>query len=149
MKIVAAAGPLADAVMTVTAGVRMTKKKLPALLDAVRLETADDAVLVISSNNRMAIAAVVAAEVIEPGRSAVSDRLGALASGFAAAADVSMSATEHAATIVCGHSRSRLAVLPWQNLPIVLAIDDEIARVEISGHDCLRLLWPFPAAETE
>ena len=67
MKLVAQAGPFAGAVNLVTAGVRAHKKKLPALLGAVRLVTAENAILIACSDNNIAIDAKIAVEVIEPG----------------------------------------------------------------------------------
>jgi DNA polymerase-3 subunit beta len=60
-----------------------------------------------------------------------------------------VSAAESAAAVVCGNSRSRVRIVPWTDLPSVLAIDSGIASVEISGGDCLMLLEPLRAAESE
>jgi DNA polymerase III subunit beta len=146
MKFVAQAGPFASALALATAGVRASKKKLPALLGAVRLETADGAVLISCSSNYMAISARVEAEVIEPGHVAVPDRLAALT--FAAKAELTLSATANNATIVCGNSRSRLDILPWQNLPDPLALTGETASLVIVDTDLLRLLWPLYVVES-
>jgi DNA polymerase-3 subunit beta len=146
MKFIAQAGAFASALSLATAGVRASKKKLPALLGAVRLETADGAVLISCSSNHMAISARVEAEVIEPGHVAVPDRLAALA--FAAKAELTLSATANNATIVCGNSRSRLDILPWQDLPDPLALTGETASLVTVDADLLRLLWPLYVVES-
>src|SRR5258708_10991407 len=80
----------------------------------------------------------------------VSDRLTALAAGFATSAKIMISGAETGmVTIEGGYSRSRLPVIPIDDLPTVLAIDGEIGHVEISGADLLSLLSPLPAADTE
>jgi DNA polymerase-3 subunit beta len=148
MKFTVAAGPFVRAVDSVTAGVRAHhKKKLSSLLAAVRLEAVGGAVTVACSNNSTAISAVVPAEVTEPGHAAVSDRLAELS--FATKATLTVSSTDRNLTVTCGNSVSRLAVLPWDDLPPVLALDWEEDSVAISGADCRRLLWPFSAAESE
>jgi DNA polymerase III subunit beta len=146
VKFVAQAGPFASAVARATAGVRTSKKKLPALLGAVRIETADGAVLISCSSNHMAISARVEAEVIEPGHVAVPDRLAALT--FAAKAELTLSTTANNATIACGNSRSRLDILPWQDLPDPLALTGETASLVIVDAGLLRLLWPLYVVES-
>ena len=74
------------------------------------------------------------------------DRLAALVAGFAPGAPVTLSATESIAMIVCGNSHSRLSIVPWNDLPDVLAIDSAIANVEVGGGECLLLLEPLSAA---
>ena len=123
MKLVAQASVLANAVTL--AATAMRRKPL------ARVVTADDAVSVTCSDNHIAISANAAATVLEPGAVALSaDRLAAVTSGFPASAMVTMSTAEGAAAVVCGNSRSRLAIVPWTDLPSVLAIESEIGRVE-------------------
>ena len=116
MKLVAQASVLANAVTL--AATAMRRKPL------ARVVTADDAVSVTCSDNHIAISANAAATVLEPGAVALSaDRLAAVTSGFPASAMVTMSTAEGAAAVVCGNSRSRLAIVPWTDLPSVLAIE--------------------------
>jgi len=147
VKIVAHAGALANA-LALAAAARPNKKN-PAL-GAVRIVSSDGAVSVTCTDNSIAITAKAAAEVIGPEQAAIAaDRLASLTAGFAAGEKVTISTDESLATIVCGSSRSRLPVLPWDDLPAVPAIDDEIGCVEISSADCLMLLGPLPAAASE
>jgi DNA polymerase-3 subunit beta len=151
VKFVVAAGPFASALSLATTGVRVRKsgKKPSEMLSAVRLMAADDQVCICCADNHLAITACITAEVIEPGQAAVSDRLAKLVPGFADDAMVTVSTTEHGATVICGNSRSRIAIQPMASLPDVLAIVDEVASIAISGDDCLQLLWPFAAVGTE
>lgn len=147
MKIVAHAGTIASALALAAAA--RPNKRIPAL-SAVRIVATDGTVSVTCSDNSFAITAKAAAEVIEPGQTAVAaDRLASLTAGFAVGEKVTISTAENLATIVCGNSRSRLPVFPWDDLPAALTPDGEIARVEITGADCLILLEPLPAAATE
>jgi DNA polymerase-3 subunit beta len=144
VKIVAHAGTLANA-LALAAAARLNKKT-PGL-GAVRIVASDRALSVTCTDNSVAITAKTDAEVVEPGQAAVAaDRLASLTAGFAAGEKVTISTAENLATIVCGNSRSRLAVFPWDDLPAALAVDGEIGRLEISGADCLTLLEPLPAA---
>lgn len=140
MKLVAQAGVFASALSLAAAAAR--KKGV------VRLVTEDGAVSLSCSDNTVAIIATVAATASEPGEIAVSiDQLAALVAGFWADATVTVTASETAATIVCGNSRSRLPLIP--DMPAALAIADEIANVEIAGSGCLHLLEPLAAAASE
>jgi DNA polymerase-3 subunit beta len=140
VKLTAKAGALASA-MALAAAVR--RKGAP-----VNVVTGDAAVSFTCSDPGIAIKAEAAAEILEPGQVAVSaDRLAALIAGFAPAATITISKTENAATIVCGTSRYSLPVCA--DVPAALAIDGEIASVQIGGSDCLQLLEPLSAAASE
>jgi len=139
MKLVAHASALASALSLAAAAVR--KKGV------VRLVADDGTARITCGDNAIATTATAPATVHEPGQVAVSvDRLAALVAGFAPGAPVTLSTTENVAIVVCGNSHSRLSIIPWTDLPDVLALDSEIALVEVSGGECLLLLEPLAAA---
>ncbi|WP_029582506.1 DNA polymerase III subunit beta [Bradyrhizobium sp. URHD0069] len=147
MKIVAHAGTLATALALAAAA--RPNKKTPAL-GAVRIVASEGALSVTCTSNSIAITAKTTAEIIEPGKAAIAaDRLASLTSGFTASEKVTIGTDENLATIICGNSRGRLPLFPWDDLPAALAVDGEIGRIEISGADCLTLLEPLPAAASE
>src|SRR5258708_26432908 len=147
MKIVTQAAVLASALSLVAAAVRSNSK----VAAAIRFVAAEGSVTVTCSSPNIAVTAKVDADVIEPGQVAVvSDRLTALAAGFATSAKIMISGAETGmVTIEGGYSRSRLPLIPIDDLPTVLPIDLEIGHVDISGADLLSLLSPLPAADTE
>jgi DNA polymerase-3 subunit beta len=146
MKIKAQASTLGAALSRAAATGRANKKNAA----PVRIVASNGLVSVTCSGSHVAITAALTAEVIEPGQAAVAvDRLCSLIAAFAAGAAVTISTAESMTTIVCGNSRSRLPMIPIDDLPVVLAIDMEIGRVEISGADCLTLLEPAAVAANE
>jgi DNA polymerase III subunit beta len=145
MKLAAEAGALNNA-LSLVAAVARTYKKPPA---AVRLIASDAALTISCSTGNLAIATSVAAIVDEVGAAAVSDRLAMLVSGFAAGAIVELKTTDRNMAVACENNRSRLPLLPRDDLPAMLAIDEETGRVEVSSDDCLRLLEPISAVGTE
>jgi DNA polymerase III sliding clamp (beta) subunit (PCNA family) len=111
--------------------------------DALISIVAGEGITVTCSGPVITIRTVVAGDVVEQGRAAVSAaRLVALIAGFATDAAITITTIANAVTI----ERYRL---PSADIPIELALADEIARVELSGHDCLELLAVGPAAGTE
>ena len=146
MKLTAKAGVLATALAVATAGSR-ANKTTPAV---VHLATAEGAISITCSDRDTTIWAEATAIVVEAGVAAVSaDRLTALTSGFDAGTIVTVSTTESAVKIESGNSRSRLPLIPLSNLLAALAIDSEIAKIEIEGTACLSLLEPLSVAAAE
>jgi DNA polymerase III subunit beta len=145
VKITATAAALAGALSLAGAAVRSKKDATP-----VRLAAADGAVSVTCTGSAITISATIAADVIATGQIAVAaEKLAELAAGFAPTAKLAISAAAGFATIVSGNSKSRLSLIPADDVPDALAIDSETDRVEISGDDLLTLLSPLPAADTE
>src|SRR5437879_5120478 len=98
MRMSAEAGSLARALAMAATGMRATKKPV-----AVRLVADGSSVAISCSDQHIAISTSIAAEVIEPGRVAIpADRLGALASRFPPAADLTIIA-DTTATIMAGN----------------------------------------------
>jgi DNA polymerase-3 subunit beta len=148
VKFTIAAGVLANALAL--AALRTDRKK-PAH-GAVRIVVGDDDLSLTCADAYTSIIGTVPANVVESGHVAVAaDRLAALSAGFAAGAMMTVTAEPSAAVVVAGNSRSRLAIIPWTDLPDVPAItdDDETGRIEIDTADCLRLFEPLAAASTE
>ena len=144
MKAGAKAGVLADALSLATMAVRGTRKMPP----LAYLATADDAISITISDADSTVEIIVTATIHAAGKITVAgERLAALISTFAATDDLSMSATSDFLTIACGGSRYRLIGVIDPPRPLALA--GEIASIEISGADCLRLLEPLPAIGTE
>jgi DNA polymerase III sliding clamp (beta) subunit (PCNA family) len=107
---------------------------------AVSIRCTDNAVGTIASN--------VSARIHAPGETAISlSRLSALVSGFAADAVVEIETTAGTVSVVSGTSRLRLPTVATSELPPVIAIDQEIGRVDISKVDCLQLLEPLAVAD--
>jgi DNA polymerase-3 subunit beta len=147
VKFVAPATALASALFLAGAALR-TNRRIAAP-EAVRLVAADGAVAVACTGTAIMISASIKADVIEPGQIAVAaDRLAGLAAGFPPTARLTISAGAGFVTITCGNSRSRLPLIPLDDLPDALALDTETGRVEISGSDLLTLLEPLPAADS-
>jgi DNA polymerase III subunit beta len=146
VKIAARAGDLARALALVAFAVpKITKVDA---LGAVQIVAAD--AVTVLAGGFIAIEVPVSAAIIEPGQVAVAHgRLAALIAGFPATASITIDTTTTAALIVSGNSRSRLAVIPQQDLVPALALDvAEISGgIEISGNDVLTLLEPVAAAE--
>lgn len=142
------AGALAGAILAAAASVRANKKIVALALSSVRLTAAGGRVTVACFDKTIAISASVAAEVERPGSVAVSaERMHALVDGFPAKAVITI---DDRMAIVCGKSRYRLQPIPPADLPALPnAIDDQIADIEITAADCLALLEPLPAADTE
>ncbi|MEH2563504.1 DNA polymerase III subunit beta family protein [Bradyrhizobium sp. AZCC 2289] len=101
-----------------------------------------------TENTMGTIATGVPALIAAPGETVVSlGRLAALVAGFAADAVLEIEATGHTLSVVSGTSRLRLPIVPVTDLPLPIATDQEIGRVEISRAECLKLLEPLAAAE--
>jgi DNA polymerase-3 subunit beta len=140
MKLVAKAGALASA-MALAAAVR--RKGAP-----VCVITGDAAVSFTCSDPGIAIKAEAAAEILGPGQVAVSaDRLSGLVAGFPAGTTITFSGATNALTITGGAAQYRLPI--YYDAPAALAIDSEIASIEMAGADLLTLLNVLPAAGTE
>jgi DNA polymerase III sliding clamp (beta) subunit (PCNA family) len=148
VKIVTQAGPFTAALTLAATGMRTNKKK-PAH-GAVRIVASAGAASCTGTDNSIAVITNAAAQVLEPGETAIpNDQLAALIAGFAANAVITITAEGGAATIVSQGSRYRLPTIRLADLPSVPAIDREIGRVEITIDDFLHLCSPLAAAETE
>jgi DNA polymerase-3 subunit beta len=150
VKFAADAGALARALLLIALGVKRTAI---AGLGAVRIEATGDTVSFAGTDLHVAVTATAAATILDPGKAAVAaDRIAALVGGFSALATIEIGTTDRGINgmqIVSGNSRSRLPIVPWADLPNLLAIDDAIATLEISGSDALILLEPMSAAATQ
>jgi DNA polymerase III subunit beta len=145
MKFVAQSHALAAALALVSVVAGKTKAPLAHLVAGA------SKVLIGFSDGNVSIKVSVEADVTEPGQAAVScDRLAELSSSFATKAPVSIHAGASGLQINCKNSRSRLDLLPLDDVPLPLSIgDDEISRTEIDGKKFPILFEPLAAADTE
>jgi DNA polymerase III subunit beta len=146
VKFTAAAAALASAMSLAGAAVRGGKKDA-----TVHMVADDDGTVKCScTGSAITITTLIAADVIEPGQiAAATDRLAGLAAGFSPTAELAISAGAGFATITSGNSKSRLPLIPVDDLPDALVIDLETGRVEIAGKDLLTLLEPLAAADSD
>jgi DNA polymerase-3 subunit beta len=144
VKISAAAGPLTGALsLAAMAAVRNKKTDAP-----VAIAAADGMVSFSCCGLGIMIKSKVEADVAEPGHEVVSaDRLAALVAGFSAGSTITLSSATNALTIAGGAAKYRLPL--YYDPPAALAIDSEIASIEMSAPDFLRLLDVVVAAGTE
>jgi DNA polymerase-3 subunit beta len=143
MNITAPAAALDDALSLAAAAVRAVKNPIAHLVAA-------DAMLSITCTDLTSatIIAKTAASITEPGTVTIAaDRLGDLIAGFPRSAMVTISTTANSAMISCGNAKYRLPIHPIA--PDTIAIDSEIANIEIASRDLLDLLAVLPAAGTE
>lgn len=143
MRLAAPAAALAGALSLATAAVRGNRTSAPVHVVADKGE-----VWFSCSAPGIAIKITAAADVNEPGEATVAaDRLGGVIAGFSSSSTITISTTASTAMIACGNSRYRLRVLP--DAPAALAMDYEIARIEVAGNDLLTLFEVLPAVGTE
>jgi DNA polymerase-3 subunit beta len=146
MRITATAAVLEAALKQ--AGMAAIRRAIFAAFGAVRFVADDE--LTIAGSNDISIAAGVNADIAEAGHCAVAaEKIAALISSFKDTAEVTISATDSMMTIVSGNSRSRLPLVPWDNLPPPLAIEAQTGWTEIHGDELLTLLEPLAAASRE
>jgi DNA polymerase III sliding clamp (beta) subunit (PCNA family) len=144
MKIIVKAGPIAAALALGTSAIRANKS------GPVRLVADGDMLSVTCADAHSSFITNLAATVVEPGECIVpADRLAALAAGFPAGAQISISSDCSGASIANGNSLYKLPIIPADDLPAALAIDTATAEIEIGGEDLLYLLDPLFAASQE
>jgi DNA polymerase III sliding clamp (beta) subunit (PCNA family) len=114
VKFTAAAAALASAIALAGAAVRGGKKDA-----TVHMVADDDGTVKCScTGSAITITTLIAADVIEPGQiAAATDRLAGLAAGFSPTAELAISAGAGFATITSGNSKSRLPLIPVDDLP--------------------------------
>lgn len=144
MKLTAKAGVL-DTALSVAASVRASKN----FASTAHFVATDDNISILCSDNSIgSISVEAAATVDESGQIAVSaQRIAALVSSFATSNTVVLRTTDRDAEISSGNSRSRLPKLT--DLPVALALDQDIATLQLSCSGILTLLEPISVADDE
>jgi DNA polymerase-3 subunit beta len=135
MKLTAPAGQLTAAMsLTAMAGARTKKTDAP-----VHVIAAEGAISFACAGLGIAIKTVAEANVDEPGAVAVSaDRLSGLLGGFPGNSSITLRSATNALTITGGAAKYRLPI--YSDPPAALAIDSEIASVDMAAADLLILL---------
>jgi DNA polymerase-3 subunit beta len=154
MKLNAKAGSLADALALAHTLVEKPDKmtKTIVALGAVRIGATINNSAELSVNTLDFAIAVRTddMEIIEPGEAAVSlSALSDLIDGFASDISLAINTSDKSLTVVGDRGRFRLPTIPLADLPIMLAIDQEIGRLDLPTTDFLQLLKPVSVAATE
>jgi DNA polymerase-3 subunit beta len=140
MRFQALAGELATALAVTT--VAIDRNPAFAALGAVRMAAAGDCVRLTTNGLDRAVATTAPALVEMDGEVAVNARaLAGLVSGFGDGMVTSKASDDgKTVNIVCGRRRYRLPQIPIENMPPMLALDQEVGRVELTRENLLRLL---------
>ena len=144
MKLVTPAQSLAGA-LGLAASLAATsdrRQKFPAL-EAIALSAGGANNVVVSANVLdFALMQTVPVEVIEATGSIAVDgqRLAALVASFPGSASVTIASDGTTASVICGRSRFKLAVLSTDDMPAMLTITDELGRLEFSRADVVKML---------
>jgi DNA polymerase-3 subunit beta len=152
MKISASGGELAGALALAAKLTDNRYFKDKPSLQAARLSGTDGTLTIAVNVLDHALTLSLPAIVDEAGLLAVSaERLAALAAGFPHDATVELRVEGPVAIVACGRSRYRLPTVPLEDLPPLLALAEEVGRVELAREEALALLSrpAFAASDEE
>jgi DNA polymerase III subunit beta len=148
MKISANAKDLASACALAASIFAATNRLLPNQ-QVIHLR-ADKAVTATSVNLDLSVLLEIAAQIDEPGAVALpAERLAALAANFPPDTTVNIINNNGKAYVVGGRGRYVLPIIPIDQLPLPLALDRELGRIELDGEGVRALLRPAFAMSTD